>query len=419
MARTADEVLELNQILQEINIPDRDVSVKGATSKQVTYVVKSDDRDGTKSAVEGLLSQLGRVYNEQKSVSSIPVSCVRMTDGTVLTFIYKPRTGGMSMTTLNSSITELFPCIAFMNGISPNLSVRDFYQQIRAANNSGAAYYLSSKDATAGKNFIDQAENGSFQTKVTNAKNITKWLLNHSAKHPIAQVYWGYRAKPSGVEGSHPGDIFVQYRNGGMLGISLKAGTAKSAEPKLNTYVKPIFDFFGKQGEYNAIKDRLWPNYESIEGIEASDKAFWGTSRLALKTFEFEQQNEAEYNRLYDSNLSIVRQELINLFNGNFVMAKKYITQKIAYSGFKTPAITVKATETDASLDNTNEKLSAALTAVTSVRAQAGSGKQDFNIVLSDGSVMSMAFTTRTNKVGAMHKMGQFQNLAVKFNKIS
>ena len=419
MARTADEVLELNQILQEINIPDRDVSVKGATSKQVTYVVKSDDRDGTKSDVEGLISRIGRVYEEQRSVSSIPVSCVRMSDGTVLTFIYKPRTGGMSMTTLNSSITELFPCIAFMNGISPNLSVREFYQSIRKANSSGAAYYLSSKDATSGKQFIDQAENGSFQTKVTNAKNITKWLQAHNAQHPIAQVYWGYRAKPPGVEGSHPGDIFVKYRNGGMLGISLKAGTAKSAEPKLNTYVKPIFDFFGKSGEYNAIKDKLWPNYEQIEGIEASDKAFWGTQRLALKTFEFEQENEAEYNRLYDSNLSIIRDELINLFNNNFTTAKKYITQKIAYSGFATPAITVKATETDARLDNTNEKLSAALTSVTSLRAQVGSGKQDFNIVLSDGSVMSMAFTTRTNKVGASHKLGQFQNLAVKFNKIS
>tara|TARA_B100000530_G_scaffold176475_1_gene111495 strand:- start:1811 stop:3070 length:1260 start_codon:yes stop_codon:yes gene_type:complete len=419
MARTADEVLELNQILQEINIPDRDVSVKGATSKQVTYVVKSDDRDGTKSDVEGLISRIGRVYEEQRSVSSIPVSCVRMSDGTVLTFIYKPRTGGMSMTTLNSSITELFPCIAFMNGISPNLSVREFYQSIRKANSSGAAYYLSSKDATAGKQFIDQAENGSFQTKVTNAKNITKWLQAHNAQHPIAQVYWGYRAKPPGVEGSHPGDIFVKYRNGGMLGISLKAGTAKSAEPKLNTYVKPIFDFFGKSGEYNAIKDKLWPNYEQIEGIEASDKAFWGTQRLALKTFEFEQENEAEYNRLYDSNLSIIRDELINLFNNNFTTAKKYITQKIAYSGFATPAITVKATETDARLDNTNEKLSAALTSVTSLRAQVGSGKQDFNIILSDGSVMSMAFTTRTNKVGASHKLGQFQNLAVKFNKIS
>ena len=419
MARSAEEVLELNQILQEINIPDRDVSVKGANSKQVTYVVKSDDRDGTKSDVERLISKLGRVYQEQRSVSSIPVSCVRMGDGTVLTFIYKPRTGGMSMTTLNSSITELFPCIAFKNGISPNLSVRDFYQAIRKANSSGGSYYLSNKDATAGKQFIDQAENGSFQTKVTNAKNITKWLLSHNAKHPISEVYWGYRTKPAGVEGSHPGDIFVQYRNGNMLGISLKAGTAKSAEPKLNTYVKPIFDFFGKTGEYTAMKDKLWPNYEQIEGIEASDKAFWGTSRLALKTFEFEQENEAEYNRLYDSNLSIVRDEIINLFNNNFETAKKYITQKIAYSGFKTPAITIKATETDASLDNTNEKLSAALSAVTSLRAQVGSGKQDYNIILSDGSVMSMAFTTRTNKVGAMHKLGQFQNLAVKFNKIS
>ena len=76
MARSAEEVLELNQILQEINIPDRDVSVKGATSKQVTYVVKSNDRDGTKSAVESLISRLGRVYNEQRSISSIPVSCV-------------------------------------------------------------------------------------------------------------------------------------------------------------------------------------------------------------------------------------------------------------------------------------------------------------------------------------------------------
>ena len=70
-------------------------------------------------------------------------------------------------------------------------------------------------------------------------------------------------------------------------------------------------------------------------------------------------------------------------------------------------------------LDNTNEKLSAAVITFTSVRASVGSGKQDFNIALSDGSVMSMFFTTRTNKVGAMHKLGQFQNLAVKFNKIS
>ena len=64
MARSAEEVLELNQILQEINIPDRDVSVKGATSKQVTYVVKSDDRDGTKSGYDlNLLKEITRGIN--------------------------------------------------------------------------------------------------------------------------------------------------------------------------------------------------------------------------------------------------------------------------------------------------------------------------------------------------------------------
>ena len=201
MSRSAEEVLELNQILQEINIPDRDVSVKGATSKQVTYVVKSNDRDGTKSAVESLISRLGRVYNEQRSISSIPVSCVRMSDGTILTFIYKPKTGGMSMTTLNSSITELFPCIAFMNGINPNLSVKDFYQAVRNANSSSGGYYLTSQDALAGKKFIDQAETGSFQTKVTNAKNITKWLRSHNAKHPISSMLLGIQSKTSWCRG--------------------------------------------------------------------------------------------------------------------------------------------------------------------------------------------------------------------------
>ena len=47
-----------------------------------------------------------------------------------------------------------------------------------------------------------------------------------------------------------------------------------------------------------------------------------------------------------------------------------------------------------------------------------GKSKQGWNIHLSDGSKLKLDFTTRTNKVGAMHKMGQFQNLAVKFNKV-
>ena len=72
-------------------------------------------------------------------------------------------------------------------------------------------------------------------------------MNNHNQKHPIAEVYWGYRTKPRGVDPSNPGDIFLKYANGGMLGVSLKAGGASTKEPILNTYVKPLFDYFGNQ----------------------------------------------------------------------------------------------------------------------------------------------------------------------------
>ena len=42
-----------------------------------------------------------------------------------------------------------------------------------------------------------------------------------------------------------------------MLGVSLKAGGATTDEPKLNTYVKPIYDFYGKSREYDQLKEKL------------------------------------------------------------------------------------------------------------------------------------------------------------------
>ena len=100
-------------------------------------------------------------------------------------------------------------------------------------------------------------------------------------KHPIVEVYWGYRTKPRGVDPSNPGDIFLKYANGGMLGVSLKAGTASSKEPILNTYVKPIFDYFGKPNDYRTLKESLYPQYQEA-GVSDSDiRTKWGTAQLA------------------------------------------------------------------------------------------------------------------------------------------
>jgi hypothetical protein len=328
----------------------------------------------------------------------------------------------MSQTTLNASITELFPCIAFTTGIQSRTikSTKDFYQKILEKNNTALSCYVNSRDANAGREFIEKAETGKFEEKVRNAINVLKWIEAVNKKHPIANVIWGYRAKPPGVMFNHPGDIFIRFRNGKLLGVSLKAGGENTDEPKLNTYVRPIFEYYGKLDQYANLKEKLWPQYLQIPGITEEDKKFWGKNSLAQKTYSFEISNKARYDQLYDMNLEIIKQELINLLNSNFNKTRSWLLEKVAQQQQDVPLVVVKATQRTARRDKSSDILVEALASVTSIVAQPsrGSSKQSWNIVLQDGSTLEMDFTTRTNKVGAGHKLGQFENLAVKFNKV-
>ena len=339
-------------------------------------------------------------------------------------FVFKPTRGGMSQTTLNASITELFPCIAFLTGIKARSvkNNRDFYNKIIANNNPSLPCYVNARDAAAGKEFIEKAENGKFDEKVRNAINVLRWIEGVNRAHPIANVFWGYRAKPRGVRTNHPGDIFLQFQNGQMLGVSLKAGGATTDEPKLNTYVKPIYDFYGKSREYDQLKEKLWPQYMQVLGVTEDDKKKWGTKALAMKTYDFEQINPKAYDALYDQNLAIIKQELANLLNSDMQKTKRWLLENLTNQDRDVPLVVVKTTQMTARRDKSSDVLTEALASVSSIMAsptpKTGSSKQGWYIALSDGSKLQLEFTTRTNKVGAMHKMGQFANLAVKFNKV-
>lgn len=417
------ETSSLDSILSEFeNSKNMDLTVKSSSSKMKKYHIKSPDRESARSEVENILSsnKIGRVSRKLLSDSSMEATLCMMRDGTKLTFVYKPIRGGMSQTTLNSSITELFPCIAFLTGIKPQGTTKDFYNKILNNNSSSLSCYLDPKDAQAGQEFIDKAETGKFNEKVQNAMNILKWIRAVNKMHPISNVYWGYRKKPKGVMKNHPGDIFLEFSNGNLLGVSLKAGGEKTNEPKLNTYVRPIYEYFGKLNEYEKIKDKLWPQYMKIPGITQADKSSWGTRALAIKTYEYEKTNQQEYNELYDQNLAIIKQELINLINSDFKKAKNWIKNQVANQQQEIPVVVVKSTLSTARRDKSNNILNEALAAVSSIQAAVSStkSKQAFNIFLADGSQVQLDFTTRTNKVGASHKLGQFSNLAVKFNKV-
>ena len=144
-------------------------------------------------------------------------------------------------TTLNASITELFPTLAF-NLKSKPLTVEDFKKFIYTLNLNSrkAKSSFDTKDAASAKLVIEKLptmEDRFVKTKIENAIGITNYLYNLHNSNPIKNVVWGYRAKPRGIPATHAGDIFVFFKNGDKIGVSLKAGTAKSKEPLKNTYV--------------------------------------------------------------------------------------------------------------------------------------------------------------------------------------
>jgi len=435
------DLLKLNRALQEfqrnakeIDDVEESIAVKQAGKTVVKFNVMTTDRETSRDRVEKSLKKEFKtlVKREQLSVSSMACTVVNGEDKMKYIFIYKPTKGGMSQTTLNSSITELYPCIAFEKGIRVSsvskTEIRKFHQQISKACTKDLVkrVFVNDKDFEAGKGFIDNAERGKFEEKIKNAINILRWIQGVNRKHEIIRVCWGYRKKPEGIMSNHPGDIFLQFKNKAWLGVSLKAGGEKTNEPKLNTYVKPIFDYFGKTTQYEKIKDKLWPQYMEIPGIEESDKRDWGKNNLALKTYTFEKSNlesEKKYNELYDKNLAIIKDELINLIGNksNFEKAKEWIKEKVAQQQQDVPLVIVKATQSTARRDKASDLLIEAVAAVKKINAEIANvgGKQAFAVKLIDGTKVKMDFTTRTNKVGANHKMGQFTNLAVKFNKVT
>ena len=419
------EILENLESRQEV----KDIKIKSGNKKTVIYIVTSETRFETQTLLNEQLSDagfsvnkvfVGAISNSQESTEFFLPSGAKRRIG------FKPARG-MQDTTFMASITELFPAIAFINKISPTLSAEDFYNQIFQANPSssgspGPYVQGSVSDVIKGKEIIDKSEPGpdfKVREKITNAKHITRWLNNHNQKHPIAEVYWGYRTKPSGVDASNPGDIFLKYANGGMLGVSLKAGGASTKEPILNTYVKPLFDYFGKANDYRTLKESLYPQYREAGVSEQDMKTKWGTAQLAQQLGRFERENSTEYNRLYDVNLELVRNAIVRLFNSNITKTRRFIRREILKTHLKTPFIKVKATTSSAYIDNTYDQLSAGLEAATSIVASPGASKQEFLIKLTDGITLDMEFSARTNKSGFLHKLGQFENLAVKFNAIS
>ena len=279
-------------------------SEKLSSSKRDVIIVRSKDRETDRDEILRNLRQAGVTANLATSNSSVdPIDGTF--EGRPFRIFVKPESGGMAETTLNASITELFPCIAFEKNFKPK-DAESFHQFLIDVDITKLGC-VGANDQTAAKETINKADTSSkFVDKMNNAIAIHKYLTDQNKDKPIAQVYWGYRTKPFGVPSKHPGDIFLVYRDNKILGVSLKAGGKKTSEPQLNTYVNPIFKTFKQERKlaqtYSRVYKEVWGR---IKGMP-QERDFMRNRKTQQVLRNYDRKNNKQYELDYNTYLEIM-----------------------------------------------------------------------------------------------------------------
>jgi hypothetical protein len=254
-------------------------------------------------------------------------------------------------TTLNASITELFPALAFNGKFKPS-NIEDFKKFLYKLNMNGTVVKKTClrQDISAAKLVIDKLasmDERFLKDKMNNAIGITNYLYDLNSTKPIDKVIWGYRAKPAGIPKNHAGDIFVFFKNKSKIGISLKAGTKTSKEPLKNTYVGTQYKNLGI--DTKKLENDLWNKvYSKIPGVSdvANKNNFIKNKEVTKLYVDYHEENRVEADELYHEMLVVCRQHMCKVINNmstpDFIQWCKE-TFNLQQKGQDVPLILVKA----------------------------------------------------------------------------
>ena len=394
-------------------------SEKQSTSKRDVYIVRSSDRETDRDEILRNLNQAGIKASLGTSSSSVdPIDGIYQNRN--FRIFVKPLSGGMGETTLNSSITELFPLIAFEKKYNPK-DIISFHQFLLGVDVSKLKC-VGPKDIKAAEETINKADTSTkFKEKMANAIGVLKYIQQEDKNKKIKSLFWGYRAKPAGVPSKHPGDMFITYNDNKILGVSLKAGGKKTSEPQLNTYIGKVFDEF-KDRNYGKLMSLAYKSvYSKIPGMPP-ERSFIRDRKTKDILRDFDRKNNAQYEKFYNDYLEIMRQGIVKLFNKNKDNTIKYIKTNILRDAPDVPTIVIKAVGSDYEEVTDKDQLGVFLPQVKFIKATSSqSSKQNWFIELTSGpDTLKMSMSIRTNKSGhaGLKKLGQF-SLAVKYNGLS
>ena len=396
-------------------------SSKLSSSKRDVIIVRSEDRETDRDEILRNLRQAGidaKLGDSQSSVD--PIDGVY--EDKAFRIFVKPKSGGMGETTLNASITELFPCIAFEKNYKPK-DGKSFHEWIMGIDVKSLRCIIPA-DAEKAQEIINRADTSSkFADKMDNAIAIHQYILDQSKDKRIVATRWGAtkKSKPAGVPSGHPGDIFLMFHDKAILGVSLKAGGKKTSEPKLNTYVNTIFNAFKQGNQLRRIYKNVYKNvWGKIKGMPPENRMM-KDRKTSQVLRDFDKKNNKKYEELYNAYLEIMRQEVIKLFNANRKNTLAYIKREVLRDAPDVPTMVIKASGKSYSEITEKDALGVFIPQVDFIKATPSrTSKQNWEIELKSGKdSLTMKMSIRTNKSGhaGVKKLGQF-SLAVKYNSL-
>jgi len=400
-------------------------AIKEQNNSTAVVIVRapSAERKDVKTDIEKKLKAKKYKYTSVRAGGSIGATDIEI-DEYKVRITYKNLSGGMSETTLNSTITELAPALAFMANKKTFSTVDQFYtflqQTLKQGNQSGC--YLNDRDKQAGHQFIkDMPTSSKFKEKMENAMGVLKYLHKLDSKTKIEQVYFAYRAKPTGINTDHKGDLFVKFTTGKMLGVSLKAGGAKTAEPQLNTYVNKFFDDINRPSDKEKLRNSVYREVHSKVGLPGNWQTPSQKKQAIDKIEEFRIANARQYEILYDKQLELCRDAVIAAINLRKKDADLYIKKKIIKKDENVPLEVVKAYGKNYKMVTDEDAIETHLPACKKITARKSTtSKQEWFIdLVGTKETITMKMSIRTNQPPPNNKIAQGFNLAIKFNGIA
>ena len=433
----SDLYKEIAEIIND-NLTDLGISIDDKRTKNKNiYIQCEDDRIETQDHLESLLDNLPGVTSQRISgTSKSSMDFTRIKRGsTEVDLVYKGGSkGGMNVTTLNASITELFPAVAFELGLSKNVSKANFWQKIytEGVKLKTGGVYKNNTALKAGKEVILTAKEKSdmFDAKLENGYDLFKYIMSNYERKKIDKIVWGYRnnTKPAGVKPNHKGDIFLVFDDGKKIGLSIKATSGGQSPPQFNSYVRAIYNSksFNKLPEFDKLKKVSYDNFYKNIIVGIPPFSDYGKPQMTAVVGKFEKgagKKNDLYDKTYDAQLAWLKQTVMDLLKNNPEKTKHWLLKEVCAEQEDVPLVVLHATKTGVHIIDDEEEIKmcvqVSLKGKQGVGVESGTGKQDFFVILKcKGKPTKLAFSIRTNKSGIAHKLGQYINLAVKFNGI-